>query len=502
MKKRTLTLLVTAALLMGALLPEHVRAAAYEFRTGAQGKDYWYENGVKQGTVQDTQGILGDGTNRGREIYDPATDAWYWLDSCFDGAKAAGKEVWVPYVYQEELTQSPDGMGRIAKGISDETEIRNLASDSINEEADMSAQVEDAIRNHTGKWVRYDEKGRMLKGWVKITGALAECYPNQVNNLYYYDQKTGLMAKGYVTINGIQYHFDEETGVCDNYRDPVQIVAGLVYHPELTAEEAEAQKKILALKDEYYEGRPWTNSNTYQTRASNYPMIGGGCAGFAFIASDTVFGDAPVYYLDDFNKVRVGDILRINNNSHSVVALDFDETGITITEGNYNSSIHWGRKLPWSTLEERCDYILSRYPSEWNGTHRPDAKQMEAATIAAITNNPGDALDLINQARKECGVNALTMNEEYKKDSQACAKQLSMGMNPDVYPDAGELWASYDGATAQELVNKLKEDYVQNYDPSESLWGRLMDGDITQIGIGYTRTAGDTPRHYWVLAFD
>ena len=29
---------------------------------------YWYENGVRQGT-----------TGRGKEIYDPASDAWYWL---------------------------------------------------------------------------------------------------------------------------------------------------------------------------------------------------------------------------------------------------------------------------------------------------------------------------------------------------------------------------------------------------------------------------------------
>ena len=34
------------------------------------GKDYWYENGVKQGT-----------TGRGKEIYDPDSDAWYWLDA-------------------------------------------------------------------------------------------------------------------------------------------------------------------------------------------------------------------------------------------------------------------------------------------------------------------------------------------------------------------------------------------------------------------------------------
>ena len=77
----------------------------------------------------------------------------------------------------------------------------------------MADQVEAAIRNHTGKWVRYDENGAMLKGWVTIEGTLAECYPDQRGNVYYYDQKTGLMAKGWTRINGVDYYFDEITGV-------------------------------------------------------------------------------------------------------------------------------------------------------------------------------------------------------------------------------------------------------------------------------------------------
>ena len=202
-------------------------AADYEFRTGGDGKLYWYEFGVKQGTVDDTQGILGDGTNRGREIYDPASDGWYWLDSIYDGAKAVGKEVWIPYIYQDELIMSTDGNGRMANGISDEARIRELAQASITSEADMSAQVEVAIRDRAGKWVRYDENGVMLKGWVKIQGQLEKYYPDQVGNIYYYDQKTGLMAKGNVTINGVQYHFDEITGVLDDPSTAPDIKTGL-----------------------------------------------------------------------------------------------------------------------------------------------------------------------------------------------------------------------------------------------------------------------------------
>ena len=98
------------------------------------GKDYWYENGVKQGTE-----------GRGKEIYDPESDAWYWLDAVQGGAKAVSKDV-----YQEsdagQWADNPDG---------------------------------------TGKWVRYDAEGHMVKGWqVTSTGT------------YYFDEVTGAMAKG------------------------------------------------------------------------------------------------------------------------------------------------------------------------------------------------------------------------------------------------------------------------------------------------------------------
>ena len=77
----------------------------------------------------------------------------------------------------------------------------------------MEDLVLSCMNSKSGKWVRYDENGRMCKGWITIEGALAEIYPDQVGNTYYYDNRTGLMAKGLVTIEGVQHYFDEISGV-------------------------------------------------------------------------------------------------------------------------------------------------------------------------------------------------------------------------------------------------------------------------------------------------
>ncbi len=150
--------------------------------------------------------MLGDGTVRGREIYDPGSNGWYWLDSVYNGAKAENKEVWIPYIYQQEAGWSND-------------EIMNNAAAS----GTMSGQVENAIRGHYGKWVRYDSSGAMAKEWYYVTGDQVFYYPDQVGSIYYYDWKTGLMAKGNTSIGGQTYHFNEVTGVRDGMMDAITV---------------------------------------------------------------------------------------------------------------------------------------------------------------------------------------------------------------------------------------------------------------------------------------
>lgn len=126
------------------------KPCAFDTKTGVglnnqwyviNGGKYWYEKGVRQGTE-----------GRGKEIYDPASKAWYWLDAVDSGKMAVSKDV-----YQES-----DG----------------------------------------GKWVRYDSNGKMIKGWNTQNG-----------KKYYFDWTTGAMAKGIVRIEGTDYYFDENSGV-------------------------------------------------------------------------------------------------------------------------------------------------------------------------------------------------------------------------------------------------------------------------------------------------
>ncbi len=132
------------------------------FMYAADGKTrYWYEGGVRQGYAPE------DPTYRGKEIYDPITDAWFWLDNVNQGAVAVSKDV-----YQESQADAEGNMG---------------------------------------KWVRYDDCGFMIKGWT---------YQN--DKVYYFDPIYGTMYKGWKTVDGMSYYFNEATGICGETTDVKQ----------------------------------------------------------------------------------------------------------------------------------------------------------------------------------------------------------------------------------------------------------------------------------------
>lgn len=124
----------------------------------------------------------------------------------------------------------------------------------------------------------------------------------------------------------------------------------------------EIYNAMIALKSQYPEGMRWTNDNYYDWNGGIYSR-GYGCAGFAFMLSDAAFGRLPSRMIKDYSgyHIRVGDILRMNNDTHSVIVLSIESDGVIVAEGNYNSSVHWGRKVYSSELQ-KLTYIMTRYP--------------------------------------------------------------------------------------------------------------------------------------------
>lgn len=148
----------------------------------------------------------------------------------------------------------------------------------------------------------------------------------------------------------------------NGYNHMIDILKEVKIEP-LVLNEEDIQKSIMSLKSSYPEGKRWTNDNYYKWDAGIYSG-GYGCYGFAFILSDEAFGQLPARKHTDFNSIRIGDIVRINKNTHSVVVTHIENNIVTLAEGNFNSSIHWGRTMSSEELIGKADYIITRYPEK------------------------------------------------------------------------------------------------------------------------------------------
>ena len=104
----------------------------------------------------------------------------------------------------------------------------------------------------------------------------------------------------------------------------------------------QARRKIMAMKKTYKEGLSWTNENRqYFWEATNCQCYG--CIALCGEISDKVFGKyAPVTKHSNFSRIKAGDHIRIGN-EHSVMVLQKNGNTLTVVEGNYNATVHWGR---------------------------------------------------------------------------------------------------------------------------------------------------------------
>jgi hypothetical protein len=148
--------------------------------------------------------------------------------------------------------------------------------------------------------------------------------------------------------------------VTDGADRPAQTGARLANGKEITQDNV---REILnGLRSTYPEGMPWTNESNEYTSKTLY-ISGKGCSAFAFLCSDKVFGDLPLTAVhSNFDRLRAGDILRVQNDTHTVVVLEKRADSVIVTEGNFDAAIHWDREITRRELEEENFYARTRYP--------------------------------------------------------------------------------------------------------------------------------------------
>ena len=207
----------------------------------------------------------------------------------------------------------------------------------------------------------------------------------------------------------------------------LQIFSPFVDAAELdtqTATQDQVTAALLEIQENYPDGMVWTNNNPSPAYTWVFPgsiVAMSGCAYFAAILQDTIFGsikerpvtwqritkdcptrgiaENPVPY--SWEKLWPGDILQFSG--HVVIVVQKFDDHISIAEGNYGGKVKWGRIITKEGVNTAA-YVLTRYSKTELLMTYPDLPNPTHWSFAAITwalkNNIADPITSTSFAPK------------------------------------------------------------------------------------------------------
>lgn len=206
LKKHAARCLVLALALVSLVPAMAFAVPTNGWGTLPDGEACWYDNGVMA---------------RSKEVYDPASDAWYWFDE--DGSMAHDKDAylpagdkWVRYDSQGHMIKGEDFRyggwywfdpitGAMAKGfrcIPAGDGSKWVFYDYVNGQMVHGERYIDGSHGDQAGWMYFDDiTGAVVYGWRDLPGKRV-----------FYDRMTGRMVYGWQNIDGQSYYFDEYTG--------------------------------------------------------------------------------------------------------------------------------------------------------------------------------------------------------------------------------------------------------------------------------------------------
>lgn len=185
---------------------------------------------------------------------------------------------------------------------------------------------------------------------------------------------------------------DEILGVDGEGAGPTERSIGISSTADTIPTPTEVYEAMIALKDDpkYAEGVSWTDDSNPVTGTNVYHWQGGlvggvkisstGCVAFAFMLSDKAFGFLPnrMYATNGFTyeDIKVGDILRMNNDTHTVIVLEVSKVGVVVAEGNSGKVVHWGRTISKEEVMSNTSHYITRYPEGYVAPDDPTANEI------------------------------------------------------------------------------------------------------------------------------
>ena len=188
---------------------------------------------------------------------------------------------------------------------------------------------------------------------------------------------------------------DGSTGWYEVTGDPEEISAEQhMDNAAFTITESEIQEKFAAFKKKYPEGTSWADKKEYKSKYKyeGYDIFTGyGCVAFSmelqeYITEGRYEIRKVVCTSDNLPVLHIGDAVRVDNDSHTVVITKVEADGhtVSVAEGNIGSAVSWKRTLDLSDPSNGVSYIDTFWP-EGSASSTTDATVTPTASPSTRT---------------------------------------------------------------------------------------------------------------------
>ncbi len=249
----------------------------------------------------------------------------------------------------EEAVVTVTSYANEAKDVIDtvaDSEIVNDVVDNIPEAVDVLTEntddIQAVIENTTEALVdNVDDGYELVNGLINGTIPMAEQHKIESN------AKDDTVAQ--LIENSGDYSSETETYVeVDN-----SFINGIIEYNNTHEDEGiSMSSEIASMQSQYPSGSYWGPDTYYKWRAGTVYRGGYGCAGFAYMLSDAIYGDAPAEKIYGNGDVRVNDCIELFDNAHTAFVLSVNGDGtVTVAEGNINGGyVAWGTRYNISDI--------------------------------------------------------------------------------------------------------------------------------------------------------
>lgn len=166
----------------------------------------------------------------------------------------------------------------------------------------------------------------------------------------------------------------------------------------------EVTQRLLEWQEKIPDGTYWDNykpfgkegylGKSYRWGVQNDVKLGLGCVAFAYLMSDVAFGTMPyAEYTATKDNVRPGDVIRINDDRHSIIILQVNQDSFTIAEGNSGKRVRWGREIEKDKLIASITFSYTRYTDATDAAEDSDDSEDENDNANANKSDPTENTD-------------------------------------------------------------------------------------------------------------